>query len=92
MNDEPAVLTERRQRVLVITINRPDQRNAVNAAVADGIAAALDELDGDPALSVGVQEHAAVGLDHDQPQCLRQNRIQAPGIDGGAAGDDQAHG
>ena len=62
MNDEPAVLTERRQRVLVITINRPDQRNAVNAAVADGIAAALDELDGDPALSVGVLTGAGKGF------------------------------
>ena len=50
-SDSPAVLTERRERVLVITINRPDQRNAVNAAVAQGIAAALDELDGDPELS-----------------------------------------
>ena len=29
---QTAVLTERRDRVLVITINRPDQRNAVNAA------------------------------------------------------------
>ena len=48
VNDQhDAVLTERRGRVLLITINRPDQRNAVNAAVAHGIAAALDELDGD---------------------------------------------
>jgi len=31
--------------VAVITINRPQARNAVNAAVAKGIAAALDELD-----------------------------------------------
>jgi len=44
MNDEPAVLTERRERVLLITINRPDQRNAVNAAVAHGIAAALEPV------------------------------------------------
>jgi enoyl-CoA hydratase len=54
MNDEQAVLTERRDRVLLITINRPDQRNAVNAAVAEGIASALDELDADTELSVGV--------------------------------------
>jgi enoyl-CoA hydratase len=54
MTDEPAVLTERRERVLIITINRPDQRNAVNAAVAQGIAAALDELDADDELSLGV--------------------------------------
>jgi enoyl-CoA hydratase len=51
---EPAVLIERRGRILTITINRPDQRNAVNAAVAQGIAGALDELDADPGLSVGV--------------------------------------
>jgi enoyl-CoA hydratase len=54
MNDEPAVLTERRERVLLITINRPDQRNAVNAAVANGIASALDTLDADADLSLGV--------------------------------------
>jgi enoyl-CoA hydratase len=40
--------------VLTIGINRPDQRNAVNAAVADGIAAALDRLDRSAELRVGV--------------------------------------
>src|SRR3954469_8329953 len=54
MSDQPAVLTERRDGVLVISINRPEVRNAVNAAVAEGIAKALDELDGDDALAVGV--------------------------------------
>jgi enoyl-CoA hydratase len=62
MNDQPAVLTERRERVLVITINRPDQRNAVNAAVATGIAAALDELDATADLSVGVLTGAGKGF------------------------------
>jgi enoyl-CoA hydratase len=62
MNDEPAVLTERRERVLLITINRPDQRNAVNAAVAQGIAAAMDELDGTPELSVGILTGAGKGF------------------------------
>ncbi len=62
MNDEPAILTERRDRVLLITINRPDQRNAVNAAVAQGMAAALDELDGQAALSVGVVTGAGKGF------------------------------
>jgi enoyl-CoA hydratase len=38
----PAVLTERRDRVLLITLNRPDARNAVNLALAEGLAAALD--------------------------------------------------
>lgn len=59
---DPAILTERRERVLVITINRPDQRNAINRAVAEGIAAALDELDGDAGLSVGVLTGAGRGF------------------------------
>jgi len=40
--------------VLVVTIDRPEARNAVNLAVAEGIAAALDRLDGDDALRAGV--------------------------------------
>jgi enoyl-CoA hydratase len=51
---QPAVLTERRDGVLVITINRPEVRNAVNGAVAEGIAHALDELDADDALQAGI--------------------------------------
>jgi enoyl-CoA hydratase len=62
MNDQPAVLTERRERILLITINRPDQRNAVNAAVAEGIAAALDGLDADPELSLAILTGAGKGF------------------------------
>lgn len=54
MNDQPAVLTERRGNVLVITLNRPEVRNAVNAALADGVGRALDELDEDNELSLGI--------------------------------------
>jgi enoyl-CoA hydratase len=61
MADE-AVLTERRGDVLVITLNRPDARNAVNGALATGIAAALDELDADDALRVGVLTGAGKGF------------------------------
>ncbi|MCF8610158.1 crotonase/enoyl-CoA hydratase family protein [Gordonia sp. HY285] len=43
----PAVLVERRGHVAVITINRPDARNAVNSAVADGLGDALDQADND---------------------------------------------
>jgi enoyl-CoA hydratase len=57
-----ALLVERRDRILLITINRPDQRNAVNAVVAAGIAGALDELDADPGLSVGVITGAGKGF------------------------------
>jgi enoyl-CoA hydratase len=48
------VLVEQRDRILVITINRPKAKNAVNKAVAEGLAAAVDRLDDDPGLSVGV--------------------------------------
>ena len=41
-----AVLTDDADGVLVITINRPEARNAVNGEVARGLAAALDALDG----------------------------------------------
>lgn len=49
-----AVGVETRDNVLVMTLNRPDARNAINADVAQGLAAALDRLDEEPALSVGV--------------------------------------
>ena len=54
MSDETAVLTEQRDRILVITINRPAAKNAVNAAVSHALAAAADRLDDDPGLSVGI--------------------------------------
>jgi enoyl-CoA hydratase len=57
-----AVLTERRGGVLLITLNRPDARNAVNLAVAEGIARALDELDADRELTVGVLTGAGGGF------------------------------
>jgi enoyl-CoA hydratase len=41
-----AVLTEVSDGIAVITINRPEARNAVNGEVARGIAAAVEELDG----------------------------------------------
>ncbi|CAM3929516.1 crotonase/enoyl-CoA hydratase family protein [Nocardiopsis rhodophaea] len=50
----PVVRTESADGVLVITIDRPKARNAVNAAVATGIAAAVDRLENDPELRVGV--------------------------------------
>jgi enoyl-CoA hydratase len=62
MTDEPAVLSERRGNVLVLTLNRPDARNAVNAAVAEGISRGLDELDGEADLSVGVLAGAGKGF------------------------------
>jgi enoyl-CoA hydratase len=61
MSDQP-VLTERRDGVLLITLNRPDARNAVNLALAEGVAGALDELDADGDLAVGVLAGAGKGF------------------------------
>lgn len=67
MSENDAVLTERRGRILVVTINRPEARNSVNAAVAAGIAAAVDELDNSDDLSVavltGAGGHFCSGMD-----------------------------
>lgn len=48
------LLTERRDRVLVMTLNRPDQRNALNSELADALKASLTELDQDDDLTAGV--------------------------------------
>ena len=61
MSDQ-AVLTESRDGVLIVTLNRPDARNAVNQAVAQGIADALDALDADDDLQVGVLTGAGKGF------------------------------
>ena len=53
MSDEE-VLTEVADGVMTVTINRPQARNAANRAVAVGIAAAMDELDGNDTLRVGI--------------------------------------
>lgn len=62
MDEEREVVTARTGRTLVITLNRPRARNAVNGAVARGIHAALDELDKDPSLSVGILTGAGTGF------------------------------
>ncbi|MBA2553335.1 MAG: crotonase/enoyl-CoA hydratase family protein [Geodermatophilaceae bacterium] len=52
MADE--VLVERDGGILIITLNRPKAKNSVNSALAHALAAAVDELDADDALSVGI--------------------------------------
>lgn len=53
-DDDGKVLVERRGAVQVITINRPQARNALDAAVAEAVAAAVDELDASGDLRAGV--------------------------------------
>ena len=56
------VTTEIRDRIMVITLNRPDAMNAVNQELADQLAAALESLDSNADLSVGVLTGAGRGF------------------------------
>ncbi|HEX4126775.1 MAG TPA: crotonase/enoyl-CoA hydratase family protein [Acidimicrobiales bacterium] len=49
-----AVTTARRDNILVITLQRPEVRNAIDSDMSLGVLAALEALDGDSALRVGV--------------------------------------
>jgi enoyl-CoA hydratase len=62
VSDDDAVLTERRGDILLVTLNRPDARNAVNGAVAEGVGRAMDLLDADDELAVGVLSGAGKGF------------------------------
>ena len=52
MSDE--VLTSVEGNVLIITLNRPEAKNAANKALAEGVAAAIDELESNDDLRVGI--------------------------------------
>jgi enoyl-CoA hydratase len=84
MADEtpPAVLTEARGRVLIITLNRPDQMNAINTALAQGLLQAVEQLDSDPGLTVGVLTGAGRGF------CSGMD-LKAFATEGGPVGMDQ---
>lgn len=78
---EPVVLVEQRGRVLLVTINRPKQRNALDGAAGRALAAAMDTLDADDNLSVGVLTGAggtfSAGMD--LKAFLRGERPDLPG-------------
>lgn len=48
------VLVEHIDGMVIVTINRPDQRNAINREVSYGVCMALDELDHRPELRIGI--------------------------------------
>ncbi len=52
--EEQAILTERRGPILVVTINRPQARNAFNSTAAMQMNAAMDLLEEDDSLFMGV--------------------------------------
>jgi enoyl-CoA hydratase len=62
MAENDPVLTDAVDGVLVITLNRPDARNAVNGALAQGVADALDRLDADDDLRIGILTGAGKGF------------------------------
>ena len=70
MNQHPlssSVLIERDGAVLIITINRPAVRNAIDRETSEAIASAMDQLDNDPSLSIGILtgsgQHFCSGMD-----------------------------
>lgn len=48
------VLVDEREGLMIIKVNRPQVRNAINYAAAEAIAHALDRFDADDALRVGI--------------------------------------
>ncbi|CAG2160136.1 crotonase/enoyl-CoA hydratase family protein [Cupriavidus numazuensis] len=50
----PNVLTERRGPLLIVTLNRPHVKNCCDAATAEQMSAAMDLLDDDPSLFIGI--------------------------------------
>jgi len=82
MSDE--VLVEHDDGLVIVTINRPDQRNAVNRAVSYGVCEAIDELDRNPALRVGILTGAGgtfcSGMDLKAFLRGEQTRVEGRGI------------
>lgn len=54
VSEEQAILIERRNRVMIITLNRPEAMNAINGALSNGLWNAIKELDADNSLTAGV--------------------------------------
>ena len=75
------IIVDREGPVLVITINRPEARNALNRSASEGIARAMDELDADPTLALGILtgagSHFCAGMD--LKAFLRGERVELDG-------------
>ena len=55
-------MLERRGRVLLITLNRPDARNAINSELTEGLVGAIELLDDDDGLTAAVLTGAGKGF------------------------------
>ena len=62
MSDTAAVLTEQHDRVLLITLNRPDAMNAINGDLSGGLWDAVQRLNDDAGLTAGVLTGAGRGF------------------------------
>ncbi|SDD53435.1 crotonase/enoyl-CoA hydratase family protein [Ruegeria marina] len=63
----PKVILSREGAILIVTINRPESRNAIDRETSLALAEAMDQLDNDPTLSLailtGAGEHFCAGMD-----------------------------
>lgn len=78
---EPKVLVERDGPVLIVSINRPQARNAIDREVSEAIATAIDQLDAESSLFVGILTgrggHFCSGMD--LKAFLRGERVELEG-------------
>src|SRR5437899_7098640 len=79
------VLTERRDRVGLVTLNRPDQRNAINDTMAWEIGAAVEELNDDPLIAAIVITGAGKAFSAGADFRRFENAIEHGGLQDGRA-------
>jgi enoyl-CoA hydratase len=72
---------QREGSILIVTLNRPGVRNAIDRATSEAVAQAMDLLDSDPSLSLGILTGAGgnfcTGMD--LKAFLRGERVELPG-------------
>ena len=74
----PVVLIEHSDGLVIITINRPEQKNAVNRAVSYGVCEAIGEMERNPALpAAGLTGAAGLARARRRTTALRQRAGQA---------------
>lgn len=62
MTTDALVLLEEKNGIFIVTINRPDARNAINYDTAVQLAHAFERLDADPSLRIGILTGAGKGF------------------------------
>ena len=78
----PGALVERRGNVMVITINRPEARNAINSAVSIALGDALEEA----------QQQLEDAEDHQGHTCELASWLQDLGVHGVERVGEDRHG